>query len=385
MARIQIVFDMVSELRGKYPDVPTAVGVDATELVDGDDNPMFLTLPIGQANITSRNGWFYDGAAAEAIRDAVNRERPGGIKGHMRDDERPYRFDIPSLIWVGAMIDETGVVWGKAYIPKTAADVREYARIAKATRSKVGTSIYGTAEVVDDNRIVNLRIEQIDLAHPARVGVMTAAAEPQLTSEMKKESETVDPEKKENPTPAAQPPAQQTPPATPPPAPVTESVALAALQAQLNQARTQIGELETRNGALIAQVSDLNAIAEALGNPKDVVRAVRELRDSKATLQAENANLLKDSLTAMVKEKVSVEKRRGVIEELVRQKQPTTRKELEAAIEEVLDRPYVKEMLAEAVIETMGPNQTPPANKPNNPGSGDESFINIPEVEKKGA
>ena len=42
----ELLGGMVSELRGSYPDVPFAPGVDAEGIREDDANPMFVTLPL---------------------------------------------------------------------------------------------------------------------------------------------------------------------------------------------------------------------------------------------------------------------------------------------------------------------------------------------------
>jgi hypothetical protein len=179
----EILFSVVSELRGGHPDVPFAPGVDYAALVAGDDNPVFVTLPIGEVGATSTNGRKYPRTVVEELVRSVNEDQPGGIRGHMKAEERAHRFDLPSLMWVGATLSADGLAWGKAYVPQYAGDVREYILKSKARRSKVATSIYGTAEM-EGNAVKRLYIESIDLADPARAGVRSAVAVPVITREM---------------------------------------------------------------------------------------------------------------------------------------------------------------------------------------------------------
>jgi len=172
----------ISELMGSMPDVSLADGVDYAALVAGDDDPVFLTLPLLETGAVSRNGKRYDADAVRALVEQINKNKPGGILGHMSDGERSTRFDLPSLMWVGATLDQDGKAWGKAYIPKYAANVREYVLKSKARRANIATSIYGTA-TMDGNAVKNLRIESIDLADPTRAGVGAAVAEPIITRE----------------------------------------------------------------------------------------------------------------------------------------------------------------------------------------------------------
>lgn len=165
----------------EYPDVPLAEGIELDKLTEGDEKPFFLTLPVGQVSV-SRNDRVYRREAVESIKEAVVVRRIGGILGHLKDDARPFEFHIPVIHWVGALF-EGDTLWAKGYIPNTQPALREYMRIAMRTKSEVGTSIYGTAEIEDDGRVTNLWVETIDIAHPDRVGVTRAAEVPLVTSE----------------------------------------------------------------------------------------------------------------------------------------------------------------------------------------------------------
>lgn len=176
-----LISELISEVGGKYPDVPLADGVELETLTEGDEKPFFITLPIGAVTV-SRNDRVYRRDAVEAIKQAVNDRKIGGILGHLKDDARPYEFNIPVIHWVGAVF-EGDTLWAKGYIPKTQPELREYMRIAMRTKSEVGTSIYGTAEIEDDGRVTNLWVETVDIAHPDRVGVTRAAEVPAVTSE----------------------------------------------------------------------------------------------------------------------------------------------------------------------------------------------------------
>lgn len=160
----------VQSFRGTYPNVPLAEGVDYQALVEGDSNPMFITLPIGKIGAESRNGRTYQESHVNAIHDAIVNDRIGGIRGHLRSEARAYDSPATALKWVGAMF-ENGLLWGKAYVLPTAAATRDEIRVAKATNSNVATSIYGTAvydgESVDFADAV-LTVETIDFL-PIRV------------------------------------------------------------------------------------------------------------------------------------------------------------------------------------------------------------------------
>jgi hypothetical protein len=176
----QILFETASALNGA-PDIPLPKDISLDSLKEIDPNPMFITLPIGKVGVTSGNNRTYPRKAIESLVNSVNTNRPGGIKGHLRDDERAYKFELPSVLWLAAEIDSNGLAWGKAMVVDP--DTKQYFNVAKATGAKVATSIYGTAEM-NGNEVTNLEIESIDLAHPKRAGVPEAVAKAVVTSEM---------------------------------------------------------------------------------------------------------------------------------------------------------------------------------------------------------
>lgn len=173
---------IVSEFRGKPPEVPLAPGV---QLEDFDD-PFFTTLKIGRVGATSKNGRVWGLEEVQRVVSEVNQKRPEGILGHIEREERGSRYDLPSARWVGAVIDAEGVAWGKAYIPKYAEDVREFIRDAARTHAKVGLSVYGTEGV---NGLKDMDLESIDFGHPSRLGVVDAAAVPIITAELHNQTE----------------------------------------------------------------------------------------------------------------------------------------------------------------------------------------------------
>lgn len=336
-----VLLETQYQIVGSYPDVPLAAGVEYATLVAGDDDPVFVTLPVGAVDTESRNGRRYDRAAVEAIVHAINTERSIGQKGHLRDDERAYRFDVPPLVWVGAKLEGDGRAWAKAYVLKTAPDVREYVRVAKASNAKVGTSIYGTADIDTDGNVSNLQIESIDLAHPGRLGVPMAGAVPQITQETE--------------TPEIQAETEETVP--------TEQMTLEATPAQIVEItrahQAQVRELEGKVADLEGRVNDLAQIAEMLG-VDDAISGVRIVQQQVSNLRRENGDLLEEAITAQVTEAVAVENVRPILVEMVRNRKPATRQAVSDAVAAVLAQEAVKALLKDAVGETMGPAQQRP-------------------------
>lgn len=193
MSKVTILESEVSELRGSFPDVPTAAGVDMEALRAQDPDPMFLTLSvIPQVGMVSRNGLLYDDALAASIVAQINDKRPDGIFGHLKEEERSTAFPEPAAIWVGAML-ENGKAWAKGYIPPGPA--KERIRRLKATGGQIATSIYGKGdfEPVSQGvrRLKNFDLESLDFAPPARAALRNGS-QPNVTAELEQENPDMD-------------------------------------------------------------------------------------------------------------------------------------------------------------------------------------------------
>lgn len=351
-----VLFETTAYFNKGYPDVQLAEGVDMAGLTEGDDKPFFITLPIGEKGVQSRNERTYPAEEVQRIADTINQERIGGILGHLRDDQRAYEYQIPVIHWVGAMF-EGNTLWAKGYIPKTEPKLRESMRIAMKTRSRTGTSIYGTAEIGDDGVVHNLKVESIDIAHPDRVGVPMTAAIPAVTSE------TVNEEAREETMPD--------PTTTPAPEAVAESTQVLELKRQHTEA---VRELNDQIIALKNQVKDLGKIAELVGDKDgDVLMTVKARLAELAALKKENGDLLQEAIQAMALT-VKVESVRPAIVENVTALKPTTRAEVKEAFDKVMDKEWVKAMLKSTIATEMGGKQTRP-NTPQTDESGEQRIL----------
>lgn len=175
----------IARLRGSFPDVPIAAGVDMEELKTLDPQPVFVTLPvIPEIGTVSKNGLLYDEALANSIEEQINTKRPGGIFGHLKDEDRDTSFPIPPAMWVGAKrVGQS--LWAKAYVAPGAA--RDHIRQLKAMGGSIATSIYGKGafEAVEKGvrRLKDFDLESLDFAPPSRAALGYAAA-PFVTAEM---------------------------------------------------------------------------------------------------------------------------------------------------------------------------------------------------------
>lgn len=315
----------VSELQGAMPDVPLANGIDYSALVLGDTNPVFLTLPLMKAGTVSRNGRRYDAAAVSTLVEQINKHRPGGIKGHLPAEQRSTRFDLPSLMWVGARLDADGMAWGKAYIPQYAADVREYVLKSKARRAAVATSIYGTAQM-DGDDVRDLQIESIDLVDPTRAGVPDAVAEPVVTTESIQEGSDMSDQL------------------------IAE---VRKQQTEIAESLRQISELQKQVAELTPLKETLTAIREMVGQD-DVIAAIKTLKADMEKAQVETrknsiAEAIKTALGDIAKNPEATQ----VIGEMVGAvDSPDT---ATARVKALLEQDHVKKMLKALTVGSSGP------------------------------
>lgn len=358
-------------LRGDYPDVPLAEGVNLAELTEGDDNPMFITLPIAFV-ATSRNQVNYAEKDVIRIVNAVNTRNVVGNLGHLPEWERPYTFDIPPLRWVGATYNaDTRTAWGKAYVLPTARDVRDYIRASKAANAEIGTSIYGYADVDIDGNIVGetLVLENIDLAHPMRLGMPMAGRIPHITQE------TI---VKDNPSPIA----EETPmdPNTNKPKEETQGLIVSETETQLrkqvSELTTQLRDLTIRQSEAEVRLKDLNQVIEMLNKPADVVLALQAELAKTKDLAAENLRLLESAITTEVTKKVAAESVRPTIEAMVKAQKPARYNDMLVVLEGVLAQEHIKLLLKHTTLVEMGPPQQRPVVPPD---GDDDKVIFIPE------
>lgn len=186
----EILSEMSWSFAGKPPDVPLSSEIDVEEWRTGSDDPankpMFVTLPLLKVGVKSKNGLPWDKPSALRVVQEINTKRPDGNLGHLPKEKRSTDFNLPALRWLGAMLEEsTGMVWAKAYVPKSREDVREFLADSKRARARVGTSVYG---MQGEKGLADMALESVDLGHPDRVSHPNAAAVPHLTAEMQDDS-----------------------------------------------------------------------------------------------------------------------------------------------------------------------------------------------------
>lgn len=332
---------IITEFRGTFPKLELPEDIDLTAF---GENKWFATLKIGKVGATSHSGRVYTRTAMEQLVEQVNKGRPEGRWGHLKEEDRATVYDPPAVRWLAAMIDEDGTVWAKCY-PMTA-EAKEHLRIAAATNAKVGTSIYGKASMEGSN-VIGLNVETIDLAGAPRVGVPETAAHVQITSEQSdKESGMADTDLKD-------------------------------LIAERDSLKARIAELENELKTLKPAEAALASAGEMVGN-KDIAVGIKTLQTEKEGLIAENKELLKEAIANKVSS-VKLESARPIIAELISAANPTSRKQLDEVFTEVMARESVKTLLKQTVIKEMGPRQSTPTTPPSSGSEGWKSLVDIPE------
>jgi 2'-5' RNA ligase len=334
---------VVWELRGSYPDVAIAKDVDYKLLTQGDDDPMFVTLPIGKAGVTSGNHLHYDEDFVQELERQALENKPVGLMGHLRDEDRSTEFPTEAVHWVG--VQRVGeLLWGKGYVPP--GEARDRIRRYKAQGKEIATSIDAYMDRVWDKTInayraigSTLKLNQIDIAPADRAGIPDLASIPNLTTEMvdttnkqaTKEQEDMDK-------------LQIIQEMTAEDARLLPDVVKTAIKAEV---------------PVPAEVKLVQEMRSALGlaEDADLVAAVKALADDKAKREAETVTARVKELVQDTEKGVKVESARGVVTELVMARKPSTIADAEKAFGEVVESDAVKGLLRETVTHSMGPAQ----------------------------
>lgn len=341
---------VVTELRGSYPNVPIAADVDYDGLIAEDTRagtqPVFLTVPIGKAGVTSGNKRHYDEAFVQELERQTLANKPVGLMGHLSEAERATAFPAEAVHWVGAMRDGD-TLWGKAYVVPGA--IRDRIQRYKAQGKAIATSIDAFAEGVWDETVKamrmtakSLRLNQIDIAPADRAGIPDLAAVPLLTTEMEREQAAAIQE--------GQP---------------TMADKLEVLQ-ELRKAKvpTMRGWTPPAN---TADVTELEAIRELLevDEDADLVKLIREMREQHIQ---ERQNAVKSRIRELAADDevgIKIVPVREVVINMVEALEPQTIEEAEAKYNTIITSGPITELLKNRVVQAMGPRQGTPLQQQN--------------------
>lgn len=363
-----IEMTVLCEMRGQYPQLALPQDVDMAELnKQYQDDPVFVTLPIGQIDAQSRNGRIYRKSAVEQFVEQINERRPEGGWGHVSPFDFGTSYNPPAVRWLVAQMDEQGIAWGKALA--LTEETRQYFKVAKATRARTGTSLYAWLTATKDpnqqqgedeiEEILDMDLLRLDLADPARVGVPMTAAQPDLSKEMRNKPPTRKPAQSED-------------------KPMPENgTRIVELETEVKDCKREIADMEKTIRELRKIESDMTDLRELfhLDKVADVVKAMRSYQDEHNEMVAEAQALLTAAMTALIVEKVKIEWVRPIVTEAVLASKPKTRKELDRSIEEVLGRESVKTLLEKGVIAEMGPAHQRPADNKDKQGEEWQQYL----------
>lgn len=352
------LFTIILEMDQTPPEIPLPDNIDLAGLKEilGSDLK-FTTLPIGKIGAVAKDGTIFAQPFVESLVQQVNDKHTEGRWGHYDPWEANFSYDPPAIRWLAAVIDEkTGLAWGKL-VPLTET-AKNHFLLADMTKSRVGSSLWATDLAYDENdALVYGRLLSIDIASPDRVGVKEAAAAPAMTTQIAvtQEDKPVEP---------------------------TQEEMLQELATLRDQQATTSKTIKRLDKVDVAMTS-IRALFE-LGPEDDVVQHIQGLIDQVEDYAKENRDLLADSIAAKVKDKVMLESARPMITEMIADRKPSTRKQIDKALDEIIARDSIKQMLALKVVEESGGAVNPTTENPNNK-AGWKQYVEIPDDDAESA
>ena len=335
----------ITELRGSYPAVPIAPDVDYAALVAGDDNPVFLTIPIGKAGVTSGNKRHYDDAFVLELERQTLTNKPIGLMGHLSEQDRATAFPPEAVHWVGAL-REGDTLWGKAYV--VPGPVRDRIQRYKAQGKAIATSIDAFAEGIWDEAMKafrmaanTLRLNQIDIAPADRAGIPALAAVPLLTTEMEQSDA----------------PNTETPEQEPEMDKLQVINEMTADDARLLPESVRQAVVAAAPPPDVALVQELRQVlgVDDRADLKGLVVEMRRQQDEQR--QAAVARRIVELAAPTADKGIKVDGVRELVIDLVTAHHPQTVAEAETAYGQVIEMASVKTALAAAVQTAMGPRQ----------------------------
>lgn len=179
---VQIPNGVVQEMVKSFDDgdikVPLSSGVDLEQLLNGDDDPMFVTIDALSDTISgNKRRWTSD--ELHRIAKQVMENKPDGYQGHLKPEERSSKAPDAVTMWLGAKVANyqgRNRLFIKGYMLPQAAQFKDYLRKAAAAGKNVAVSVYGQAmeawnESLKAFEVSNFALESIDWARPGAEGV----------------------------------------------------------------------------------------------------------------------------------------------------------------------------------------------------------------------
>jgi hypothetical protein len=353
------------QFSGTVPSVPTSKEVNIAELTKGDENPVFVTLPAVRADAISDKQIYYGSDVVKEIMRQVVTERPTGIMGHLKDEERSTKFPIPDVYWVGAALVD-GLLWVKGYVPK--GKVSEMLTKMKAANSKVALSIYGLANHTWDAKrgawiASELSLEQIDIAPPKRSGLGMAMT-PHITAEMSGNGKHEE-------------------------GPMDKLEVINSLTPEdvKHLPKNVVSEIIKAEQKVISEMRGILKIDEN-------VNLIDHIKKLQTRIEEAEKQVLGDAIVAEIAKTVlpdapaeddSVKSMRGIVAELTKARAPKDAAAVPTIVAEVMQSEAVKAQLERVVITEMGPSQKKRVADPNkgDKEAGESSYFEIPGEKEK--
>ncbi len=173
-----VITEMNQSFSGGNFEVPLAPGIDLDQLLDGDTDPLFVTIDALSDTISgNQRRWTTD--ELHNVAKQVMAKKPDGYQGHLKPEERSSKAPDAVTIWLGAKVanhDGKNRLFIKGYVLPKSSQFKDYLRRAKAAGKNVAVSVYGQAlekwnETLKAFEISNFALESIDWARPGSEGV----------------------------------------------------------------------------------------------------------------------------------------------------------------------------------------------------------------------
>lgn len=349
---------IVCEMKAGYPTVPTFSDVNVAELTAGDSKPFYLTLPIAQDNVISRNKRFYSAEFTRNLERWVYEMRPTGNQGHIKDEDIGTDFPAPVSYWIGAKkVGDT--LWGKAYVPP--GETREMARRIGAVNGKLATSLHGIGSATWDSERgawemspSDFQLFSIDIAPAERAGIPSLARTPGITQEMIETPEVI----------------------------VDKLQVISELTAaDVTLLPDPVKQAVLSSNPAVKVVSELQTL---IGDGKDVVaefKAMRALLDQQTKTQVQSviaSEIAKQVIPDAPTGNKSVAALRQTIAQIVTA--PAAVEGVENAVKTVLEMEHIKALVANTVVSEMGVQRGSHEKEHGSNGStsGDDPYFDFP-------
>ena len=188
-----IIKEMNGDIESAKILVPMSDGVDISELVKGDKDPLFVTVEALNPQ-TSNNGRIWTEDMMHNVAEQIMSKKPDAYQGHLKEADRATSAPTAKTIWLGATVRQVSGkprLFIKGYVLPYAQELKQYLKAAKASGKKVAVSVYGQAEqlwnkVKKAYDISKFDLESIDWARPGSEGV-SGSGYLSIASEMKGE------------------------------------------------------------------------------------------------------------------------------------------------------------------------------------------------------